>query len=339
MEPLNQLPCPVLVTDNSGSIMHANACMTKLVGDVCSQQTMEMFFPRSSQIFLQTHVWPTLFRDGSVREIYLHIHDANKARVPVLLNCEKSIVDGAEHYYWVFFVALERSRFETELLQARSHADHLAANLTRANAELETVHQQLLDRAQKLERANFELARLSYSDPLTGLANRRALDNTVTDWQASPTSSHMASLLLVDVDYFKAVNDQHGHDEGDRVLVLLANKLELSLRAEDLAVRYGGEEFALWLPATDREGAERIAQRVHAHVRDILVSNQPVTVSIGVASVRDITGPELIHRLIEQADKALYRAKAAGRNRTVHYNTALKTFSILYSRVSQRKRP
>ncbi|HEY9099300.1 MAG TPA: GGDEF domain-containing protein [Thiobacillus sp.] len=312
--------------------------MTKLVGDVCQQQTMEMLFPRSGQIFLQTHVWPTLFRDGSVREIYLHIHDANKVRVPVLLNCEKSIVDGTEHYYWVFFVALERSRFEVELLQARSHADHLAANLTRTNAELETVHQQLLDRAQKLELANFELARLSYSDPLTGLANRRALDNTVTDWQTGLTSAHMASLLLVDVDYFKAVNDQHGHDEGDRVLVLLANKLELSLREDDLAVRYGREEFALWLPATDREGAEKIAQRVHAHVRDILVSGQPVTVSIGVASVRDITGPELMHRLIEQADKALYRAKAAGRNRTVHYNTALETFSILYSRLSQRKR-
>ncbi|MDP1928651.1 MAG: sensor domain-containing diguanylate cyclase [Thiobacillus sp.] len=338
MERLNQLPCPVLVTDNSGRILHANACMTKLVGDVSPQQTMETLFPRSSQIFLQTHVWPTLFRDGSVCEIYLHIHDADKARVPVLFNCEKSIVDGVEHYYWVFFVALERSRFEAELLQARNHSNHLAANLTRANAALEAVQQQMLDRAQKLELANFELARLSYSDPLTGLANRRALDNTVTDWQTGPASARMASLLLVDVDFFKTVNDQHGHDEGDRVLVILANKLELSLREEDLAVRYGGEEFALWLPATDHEGAERIAQRVHAHVRDILVSGQPVTVSIGAASVCDIAGPELMHRLMERADKALYRAKATGRNRTVHYNTAQETTSILYSPLTKRQR-
>ncbi|MDP1927751.1 MAG: GGDEF domain-containing protein [Thiobacillus sp.] len=321
--------------------MAVNAEMVKFAGEASEsflQRPMETLFPRPSQIFLQTHVWPTLLRDGGVREIFLHIFDASRTRVPVLLNCEKNIVDGRECFYWVFFVAQERSRFEAELLQARTDSERMAVELTQANAELETVHRQLLDRAHKLELANFELARLSYSDPLTGVANRRALSLAVLKWQTSLDSPGVASLLMIDVDHFKAVNDRHGHDEGDRVLVLLADKLGLSIRDGDLAVRYGGEEFALWLPATDPEGAEQIAQRVHAQVRDILVAGQPITVSVGAASARDITGPELIHRLIGQADKALYRAKAGGRNRTVHYEPP-ENISILYSRPPQRQSP
>lgn len=319
---LDNIPCAVLVTDGSGRIAHANADMVELAGgtpESLKQQPMEALFPRPSQIFLQTHIWPSLFRNGSIREVYLHIFDASRTLTPILLNCEKNIVDGAERFYWVFFVAEERSRFEAELLKARSDSERLATKLEHANAELETLHRQLHDRAHKLELANFELARLSYSDPLTGLANRRALAGNIREWQNSLDAPAEASLLLVDVDHFKVVNDRYGHDEGDRVLVLLADKLQLSVRDQDLAVRYGGEEFVLWLPTTNREGAEQIAQRVHHHVRDIRVAGQSITVSVGAATARGINGPQLMHRLIEQADKALYHAKTSGRNRTVHY--------------------
>lgn len=334
MTSLDHIPCAVLVTDSSGRIAYANADMVELAGGAAesfSQQPMETLFPRPSQIFLQTHVWPSLFRDGNIREIYLHIFNASRALIPVFLNCDKTIVDGEERFYWVFFVAEERSRFEAELLKARSDSERLAAKLEHANAELETLHRQLIDRAHKLELANFELARLSYSDPLTGLANRRALAGTIREWQHSLDTPGEASLLLVDVDHFKVVNDRYGHDEGDRVLVLLADKLQLSVRDQDLAVRYGGEEFVVWLPTTDREGAEKIAQRVHHNVHDILVAGESITVSVGAATARGINGPQLMQRLIEQADKALYYAKAGGRNRTVHYpipETVLDSRSI-----------
>ena len=338
MTSLDHIPCAVLVTDSSGRIAYANADMIELAGGTAEsfrQQPMETLFPRPSQIFLQTHVWPSLFRDGNIREVYLHIFNADRTRIPVFINCDKTLVDGEERFYWIFFVAEERSRFEAELLKARTDSEHLAAKLEHANAELETLHRQLVDRAHKLEMANFELSRLSYSDPLTGLANRRALAGAIREWQSSLDAPAEASLLLVDVDHFKIVNDRYGHDEGDRVLVLLADKLALSVRDNDLAVRYGGEEFVLWLPATNREGAEQIAERVHRTVQDILVAGESITVSVGAATARGINGPQLMHRLIEQADKALYYAKAGGRNQTVHYPISEKA-PILYSRSTER---
>ena len=331
MTSLDHLPCAVLITDSSGRIVYANADMIELAGgsaELLTGRPMETLFPRPSQIFLQTHVWPSLFQSGLIREVYLHLYNAEQTSTPVFVNCEKTLIDDQERFNWVFFVAEERSRFEAELLKAREDSQRLAAKLEQANTELETLHRQLLDRAQKLELANFELARLSYSDPLTGLANRRALAGAIREWQHGLDTPGEASLLLVDVDHFKAVNDSHGHDEGDRVLVLLADRLQVSVREQDLAVRYGGEEFVLWLPGTDREAAEQIARQVHQHVRDIRVAGQSITVSIGAATARGINGPQLMHRLIDEADKALYRAKAEGRNRTVHYLVPVQSFDL-----------
>lgn len=340
MTSLDHLPCAVLVTDSSGRMVYANADMIELAGgsaDSLTAQPMETLFPRPSQIFLLTHVWPSLFQTGNIREIYLHLYNAAGTPTPVFLNCERILVNGEERFYWVFFVAEERSRFEAELVRARTDSQRLAAKLEQANAELETLHRQLVDRAHKLELANFELARLSYADPLTGLANRRALAGAIREWQHGQDAPGEASLLMVDVDHFKVVNDRYGHDEGDRVLVLLADRLLLSVREQDLAVRYGGEEFVLWLPATDREGAEWIAQRVHHLIRDIRVAGESMTVSVGVATARGINGPQLMHRLIEQADKALYCAKTGGRNRTVHYPMPEKP-AVPEARSAQRSR-
>lgn len=323
MDILDQLPCSVLITDRDGHILSANQGMLSLTGqtaDTLQQSTMDTLFPRFNQVFLQTHVWPMLYTEGSVHEIYMHLYGNKQQLVPVFVNCKRSGPADAERYCWVFFVAQERSRFESELLHARAHSENISSHLARANAELKIMHRQLAERAHHLELANFELARLSHSDPLTGLGNRRALTRAIQSWQADRIADQqMASLLIVDVDHFKAVNDQYGHDEGDRVLVLLAHQLLFSVRECDLAVRYGGEEFALWLPSTNKDDAEHIAQRVHDHIQMIQVNGKSITVSIGVATVSDIKGPELMHRLIEQADKAVYRAKAAGRNRTLHY--------------------
>lgn len=338
MEPLDSLPCPVLVTDRKGGILATNRDMVALIGKTAEAwvtQPMDTLFPRSAQIFLQTHVWPMLLRDDRVDEMFLPLLDVSGQRVPILVNCQKSRLNGADCYHWVFFVARERSRFEAELLQARRDSEQMTAKLAHANAELETLHRALSNRAHTLELANYELAKLSYSDPLTGLANRRAMAKAIQNWQAMETADAYASLLIVDVDFFKAVNDQHGHDEGNRILILLAQQLESSIREQDLAIRYGGEEFALWLPSTDRDGAEHTAQRVHDSVRELQVAGKPITVSIGAATAAYIKGPELMHRLIEQADKAVYRAKSLGRNQTQHYRQP-DTVSVLYAKVPKR---
>lgn len=322
MDKLNQLPCPVLVTDRMGNILAANTDLLSIVGgsaEQWQQKPMDKLFPLASRVFLQTHVWPMLLRQESVRELHLHLNDSNSQRIPMMMNCQMGQFEGTKSYCWVFFVALQRSLFEAELLQARGDAQRMAASLAQSHKELKELHSQLSQRAHMVETENIQLTELSQTDPLTGMANRRALAIAITHWQSQVTDGAHASLLLVDVDHFKAVNDQYGHDEGDRVLTALARQLQASMRVSDLAVRYGGEEFALWLPFADHTGAECTAQRVHDHVREVKVAGNSITVSIGVATSSDTRSPELLQQLIKHSDEAVYQAKASGRNRTVHF--------------------
>lgn len=319
---INQLPCPILLTDATGHILMTNTNLLQLVGGTAEQwknKLLEDLLPPPSRIFLQTHLWPILYHETIVKEIHMQLYDSQKQRVPVLVNCQRILRNGQESYYWVFFVAYERSQFEAELLKARSEADQMSENLAQANAQLNILHKQLSLYTKEIEVENRELSEISQTDPLTGLANRRALHMTVTNWQFHSKVGTSVSVLLIDVDHFKRVNDEYGHDEGDRVLVELARQLQASIRLSDLVVRYGGEEFIIWLPSVDRTRAEFAAQKVHKHIRQVQVAGKPITVSIGVATSLNTLDPGLLQELITQADKAVYQAKGEGRNRTIHF--------------------
>ncbi len=174
---------------------------------------------------------------------------------------------------------------------------------------------------QELESANQELERKNVLDELTGLHNRRFYDQKiVAEYRRSRRNLTALSLVLVDVDFFKVVNDTHGHLAGDQCLIWLANYIKQSLkRSADKAFRYGGEEFCLILPNTDAEGAllfaEQLRVLIHEQVfqyRDIEI---PLTISCGISTYQqqvDI-GPE---QIFSGADNALYQAKHNGRNQT-----------------------
>jgi len=159
-------------------------------------------------------------------------------------------------------------------------------------------------------------------DEKTGLANYRVFYKKLRDeWERSERYDQPLSIVMLDLDDFKKVNDSLGHPAGDRVLREFAVLVSGGARGTDLAARYGGEEFAMILPHTDRERAERVAERVRAAVADFsfLEPDHPlrVTVSAGVAtfaSSPDITSAE---QLVAAADRALYAAKKAGKNRVV----------------------
>lgn len=320
---INQLPCPILVTDSTGHILMSNTNLLQLVGGSAEHwqnKPLDDLLPPASRIFLQTHLWPILYHESFVREIHMQLYDSQKQRIPVLLNCQRSIWNAQESYTWVFFVAHERSRFEAELLKARSEAQQLAEDLAQANIQLNILHEQLSLHTKEIEIQNRELSELSQTDPLTGLANRRALEITVANWQLQSEVGAYASVLLIDADHFKLVNDEYGHDEGDRVLVKLARQLQSCIRVNDLVVRYGGEEFLIWLPSVDYAGAEFTAQRVHQFVQHVSVAGKSITVSIGAATSMKTLDSKLLQELITHADKAVYQAKADGRNRTIHFN-------------------
>lgn len=173
---------------------------------------------------------------------------------------------------------------------------------------------------QKL--AEMALQNLAAKDGLTGLANRRTLDETLeTEWLRCTRNQIPLAFLLGDVDYFKRYNDNCGHQEGDRCLQAVAAAMAgKAYRPGDLVARYGGEEFAVIMPGTDLTGAVAVAERVRQAVADLKLPHPDsetgahVTLSIGVASVQPSPAgtPEM---LMADADKALYKAKHSGRNR------------------------
>jgi diguanylate cyclase (GGDEF)-like protein/PAS domain S-box-containing protein len=169
----------------------------------------------------------------------------------------------------------------------------------------------------ELERTQLRLQQLAITDPLTGLANRRKLDETLAaECARSSRAGPPLSLLLLDIDHFKQFNDMHGHHVGDDVLKIVGAELgRMAQRAGDLAARLGGEEFVVLLPGADLTNATAKAEEVVRRVRLLELSSTPnecITVSVGVATYAGGSGDP---QLLQRADAALYEAKRLGRNR------------------------
>ncbi len=156
---------------------------------------------------------------------------------------------------------------------------------------------------------------LALIDNLTGLGNRAALDNALhRELRLAERHQWDLSLLAIDLDHFKAINDEYGHSRGDQVLRQVADAIQTVCRGSDLTFRYGGEEFVVLLNNTDVEGARTIAERICEAVSLLgLKGDLATTVSIGV-STRRSGGQEHIETLFDRADRALYQAKTQGRN-------------------------
>jgi diguanylate cyclase (GGDEF)-like protein len=167
------------------------------------------------------------------------------------------------------------------------------------------------------ERAGEMLRYHSDHDALTNCFNRRIFNERLQALAAAP--GHGCVLLLLDIDRFKAINDQHGHLVGDRVITQVAATLGRHLRADTALFRYGGEEFAILLPGPDLEAAAGLAERLRRDV-EAEVGAVPVTISIGVAEWRPGSGP--LQAALDEADRRLYAAKRGGRNRVVAAGTA-----------------
>lgn len=194
------------------------------------------------------------------------------------------------------------------------------ARLKRRHDELERL---VDERTDALREANERLSELSFSDALTGIPNRRRLDEALdAEWKRAVRFGHPLSLVLADIDFFKRYNDALGHPAGDRCLVEVARVLQANARrAGDVAARFGGEEFALLLPATSGTDAAVVAERTRAALEALALPHPEgaapvVTASFGVATfVPESDGDP--DRLLATADAALYRAKREGRNRVV----------------------
>jgi len=202
----------------------------------------------------------------------------------------------------------------------------LREDIRAANTDLEHKIQQ---RTADLAEANRKLEALSITDGLTQLANRRHFDQSFdAEWQRALRHGSPLSVVMIDVDKFKAYNDHYGHLAGDECLRRVAAVMQQTVRrAGELAARYGGEEFVILLPGHDVDSAHAEAQRIRTAIEGLAIPHQAsdtaevVTVSLGLAS-RVPQRTENPYGLIQQADEALYAAKKQGRNRVVVHTLA-----------------
>lgn len=243
----------------------------------------------------------------------LHILRQDQDMARQILAVEEGM-DPAEAYG-----RFERPRDEAvePLLAALNRMLKQLADRNQALIELNrTLEARVAERTAELSNANQELKALSLTDALTGLANRRhAMLQLETLWIESGQRREPIAALMVDADHFKEVNDHQGHTAGDRVLVELARALKATIRTDDLVFRLGGDEFLVLCPATDLEGAMRVAEALVECVDELRVAVHggawENSISIGVAT--SAPGVDGFNELIKLADDSLYLAKQAGR--------------------------
>jgi sigma-B regulation protein RsbQ len=286
-----------LVLDSQRKIVYCNAyigSLSKISQEALVGESISTFFTKASNIFLDTYVYPILLHEKLVTESQMSWLSRHGEVVPVMLNIKLG-QNGMS--YWSLFICAKRDKLHTELTNTK----------------------------EELKAQSESLYELATTDPLTGLLNRRELlaqaENIAS--QMDRNSSFYAVLTL-DVDFFKKVNDTHGHQAGDKVLTQLAKVLLQERRANDLVARVGGEEFVIVLPDVDEESAFLVAEKIRINVAEQVVDGISITMSIG--GVVSEQGMELnFDNLLALSDNALLSAKKTGRNKTT-MGSASKSF-------------
>ncbi|MBL8327954.1 MAG: GGDEF domain-containing protein [Rubrivivax sp.] len=201
------------------------------------------------------------------------------------------------------------------------------SQLHQSNMALRAAMFELRESQDQVKRQNEELRRLATTDPMTGCLNRRAFTESYELLFSGARSSGMAlSCLVLDIDFFKKVNDTHGHSIGDRVIQEVAKLMQSNARPADLVCRYGGEEFCIVLPGLDAQQAQQVAERIRKGVESRAgpaipeVPGMKVSISVGVATLAPQVATPL--EMIDRADQALYQSKQNGRNRVTVFSAS-----------------
>ncbi|MGO4540428.1 sensor domain-containing diguanylate cyclase [Paenibacillus sp. 2TAB19] len=316
---LETAPCGYFSILDTGIVQSVNQTLLNMLllkRDELLGRHIETTMSVTNKLFFHTYFYPYIQINGHVNEMYLSFRTSDNQEVPVLLNGVRQERGGQTVIDCVVVMMRKRIEHEKDVLQTKERLEHLYQATNEANKQLERLHEEYETKQQELMRINHELEVKASTDPLTGLRNRRyfqeSLQKLIAEYQET---RQPLSLLIIDIDHFKHINDTYGHPVGDLVLSGLARLLQRLSREGDVLARFGGEEFVALLPGVEQDEAIVIADNICRTVAKTPLDNYQITISIGISTVTDTDTEQT---LLHQADLALYQSKAGGRNRVTH---------------------
>ncbi|MCQ4088298.1 sensor domain-containing diguanylate cyclase [Saccharibacillus sp. JS10] len=277
---------------------------------------IETVMSPTNKMFFHTYFYPHIQLYERVDEMYFSFRSTDKQSVPVLINGIRQKRGGEMLIDCVALLMRKRLEYEKDTLRSKQQLEELYQATSALNSRLESLHEEYERKQQALLEINRNLETLASTDPLTGLHNRRFFQDCLRG-ELLAAKDHKAplSLLIIDIDHFKNINDTYGHPVGDFVLIELARLLRKTAGSRSICARFGGEEFVVLLPTLHSAEALKVAEQIRSAIEQTPLGLHQVTVSIGAeTSLSDSTE----ETLIERADLALYHAKSSGRNRVVH---------------------
>jgi sigma-B regulation protein RsbQ len=277
-----------LVINAKREVFYSNQYMVNLLGcsqDVLNKMSLSEVFSKASNIFIDSYVYPLLINELCVEELQLTLITSKGVKIPVVVNIK---LDKHQTTYWSFFDCANRDKLFQELIQAK----------------------------ELLELQSEELLEMATVDSLTGLLNRRELDSRASKALSQARRSKLSvAVIVIDIDFFKKINDTYGHSFGDETLKSLGKILLSRQRENDVVARFGGEEFVLILMDIDKKNAFKFAESLRITIEETKINGINITVSIGISLNNEHSNQFEV--LFKEADTALFNAKDSGRNKTI----------------------
>lgn len=322
---LNEAPCGLLTLNKKCSIIAINETMSKWLRKPLNDlhnSHFETLLSSANRLIFHSYFYPTIQLKGEVEGMFIHLKTVDGS-LPFLLNAKRFEMDGEELIDCYLMPMKKRIDYELELKQAKQLSESAYIEKERALLELQHLHDEIEQKQSQLMETNAQLLALSNTDKLTGIANRRLFQQQLDSFiDRFNRTGKTFSVLLIDIDFFKKVNDTFGHLVGDIVLKELAQLLMKQARSQDVVARYGGEEFVVLLPDVEVDDSNEIAWAFNQSVDERQWPEiGSLTISIGVATF--IEG-DTADSVLEFADQALYKSKRDGRNRVTHYDQKLR---------------
>jgi diguanylate cyclase len=316
---LNYAPCGYVSITHEGMITEVNQTFLDRMGytqvDLVHKH-FESIMSTANKLMFHSYFYPFINLHGHVEELFINLKDSKGQAIPYLLNGRRFVSEDVEIIDCILVEMGKRIDYELELRSAKKQIEEAYWKKNQALAELKQIHLEIEQKQAELMEMNAVLVELSFTDKLTGLKNRRYLQEKLEEQIAEYHRERVPfSLCILDIDHFKKVNDTYGHQTGDYVLEKLASTLKSQSRKEDIVARYGGEEFILLLPNIDTSESRSIAENLRRFIASSTWEIGRITVSIGIAT---FTSNDTDVTLLEKADQALYASKEQGRNRVTH---------------------